>query len=39
MGGFALADVARDVGQFEELPARMRPAQRTGHGPESLSSR
>jgi hypothetical protein len=28
MGRFALADVARDVGQFEEFPARMRPAQR-----------
>ena len=31
MGRFALAHVAGNVGQFEELPAGMCPAQRTGH--------
>ena len=31
MGGFALADIPGDVSQLEELPARMRPAQRAGH--------
>ncbi len=38
MGGLALADVTSDVGQLEELPARMRPAQRTGHGPHITAS-
>jgi hypothetical protein len=38
MGGFALAHVTRDVCQFEELPAGMCPAQRTGRHAVALSS-
>jgi len=31
MGGLPLAHVARDICEFEELPAGMRPTQRTNH--------
>lgn len=31
MGGFSLSDIACDVGQPEDLPARVAPTQRAGH--------